>query len=70
MEQKFTEFSKIRVSERSMKHQMGLILGFLYYLYLPGTEVDCWFLIQEIVSLNTIFCKKYLTNFVDSTELN
>ena len=41
-------------------------LQVLCYLCPPGTEVECWFLTQEIVSL----CKKYFINSVDSTQFN
>ena len=57
MEQKFSEF------EKSSKYEIGLIWSCLCYLCLPGTAVEPWFIIQEVVGSNTIFYKKHYTEF-------
>ena len=42
----------------------GQFKDLLYYLCLPGAEVECWFLTQEIADLNTaILLKNYIYYF-------
>ena len=48
MEQKHYEFSKFRESDKSQKHELGLIKDPVSHMCLAGTVVTSWSLTQEV----------------------
>ena len=48
MEQKYYEFSKFRESDKSQKHELGLIKDPVSHMCLAGTVVTSWSLTQEV----------------------
>ena len=56
MDQKFSEFSGFRESNKSLKHDWTKFLSYFCYLYLAGAVLASWSLLQ----IRIIFLKYYI----------
>ena len=70
MQQEFSEFSKFRKSDKSLKHDWSRFKDPASHMYVTGTVVASWSLTQDVAGLNPFMgtTNIFVTEFSEFSE--